>query len=114
MNKRISILVGVLVVGAVAAFIALRGYPPTSNTSGTIGAAQRYQSQNMSDRDVQLSNADMQAFLQSDVFHKMATNPSFRAEVKNGDIGKLYATPAFSNLLRSNDRFADMLAPGFA
>ena len=109
MNKRMAVLAGVLIVGAVVAFIALRGYPPTGNTSGTIGAAQRYTSQPMTDSDIQLSSADAQAFLQSDLFHKMATNPSFRQEVKNGDIGKLYGSPAFANLLRDNQKVADLL-----
>ena len=110
MNKRIAVLVGVLIVGAVVAVIALRGYPPTGNTSGAIGAAQRYQSQPMTDSDVQLSAADVQAFLQSDLFHKIATNPSFRQEVKNGDIGKLYGTPAFAKLVGEDSKFMDLLA----
>ena len=112
MNKRMAVLVGVLIVGAVVAFIAMRGYPPTGNTSGAIGAAQRYTGQPMSDTDVQLSAADAQAFLQSDLFHKMATNPAFRQEVKNGDIGKLYGTPAFARLLEGNHAFADLLVRG--
>ena len=112
MNKRMAVLVGVLIVGAVVAFIALRGYPPTGNTSGAIGAAQRYTAQPMSDTDVQLSSADAQAFLQSDVFHKMATDASFRQQVKNGNISKLYGSTSFSRLVDGSHGTADLLVSG--
>src|SRR5262245_19242734 len=106
MNKRTAVIAVVVLVGAVVAYVALRGYPPTGNTQGTIGAAQKYQAQQISEKDVHLSDADVQAFLQSDTFHKMATNPEFRQEVKNGDVGRLLSNPAFAKLMKTNPKFA--------
>ena len=41
MNKRTVIITGVLVIGAGVAFVALRGYPLTGSTQGSMGAASK-------------------------------------------------------------------------
>src|SRR6516165_2098754 len=108
MNKRTVIFASVVLVGVIVAVIALRGYPTTRNTQGSIGVAQRYQSPQIGEQDVALGKAEVQAFLQSDLFHKMATNPAFRQEVKNGDISRLLASEAFHELMK-DQYFADLL-----
>jgi hypothetical protein len=108
-NKRIAVIAGVLVVACAVAFIALRGYPPTPNTQGTIGAAQRYQSDQLAEKDVHLTDAQVQAFLQSDMFHKIATQPAFREEVKNGNISRLMSVDGFSGLMKS-DQFSSLMS----
>jgi len=82
-GNRIAWIVGVVVIAAVVGFLALRNYwPPKSGTEGAIGAANRYTAQQISDQDVTLKDAQVQAFLQSDTFHQIATNPDFRTFVE--------------------------------
>ena len=83
-NRTLVVAIAVLVVAGIAGYAVLTGlYPPKSGTEGAIGAATRYQSTQISDTDVSLQDASVQAFLQSDTFHKIATNPVFRKEVMN-------------------------------
>jgi hypothetical protein len=82
-GNRIAVIAGVIVVVVVLGFLALRGiWPPKSGTEGTIGAAQRYTAQQISDQDVTLQDPQVQAFLQSDTFHQLATNPDFKQWVE--------------------------------
>lgn len=73
------LVTGLVVVAAAIGVGVWKGLiPPKSGTEGAIGAAKRYTSQQISDTDVQLSDPAIQAFLQSDLFHAIATNPDFR------------------------------------
>src|SRR5262245_60326850 len=97
--KRSTVVVGAIVVAAGLALVTLKGmfgYPP--NTSGTIGAAKRYQAGQLAGSDVQLSDTQMQAFLQSDVFRKMQTNPDFRKAVEAG-LSKALADGSLEKML---------------
>jgi hypothetical protein len=81
-GNRILILVGVLVVAVIVGYVAFKGgFPPKSGTEGAIGAANRHTTQQIADADVVLKEPQVQAFLQSDTFHKLATNAEFRNEV---------------------------------
>ena len=108
-RNRIGILTAVVVVAAVLVIIAVRSQTPKGGAQGTIGAAQRYDAQQMGSGDVQLTDAEVQAFLQSDTFHKIAVDPTFRAAVKSGDIAKLASSNAYRELMKNNDQFAVML-----
>jgi len=78
-NKRIIVGVGlVAAVGVVFAFWSGL-VPPKSGLEGTIGAAERYQSGQITDKDVVLQDQELQAMLQSDVFHKLQTDPAYAA-----------------------------------
>ena len=82
-SNRIALIAGVVVVAAIVGFLAVRNYwPPKDGTEGAIGAANRYTAQQMSDQDVTLKDVKVQAFLQSDTFHQISTNPEFRAFVE--------------------------------
>ena len=106
MNKRNLILAAVMVVAVVIGYVAVSGkYPPKDGTQGAIGAANRYQAQQISGSDVSLKDAKIQAFLQTDVFHKVATNPKFRAAVTNPKFQAIAKSQGFQKL--SGD-------PGFA
>jgi hypothetical protein len=102
-NNRLMIILAVVVVGGAVAYFGLNGkFPPTSGTEGAIGAANRYQAGQMSDADVALKDADVQAFLQSDLFHQLATNADFRACVKDeafGRVAEFMAARAGDNLV---------------
>ncbi len=78
--KAPRIIVGVVVVAvagiAVAHFAGV--FPPKSGLEGTIGAAKRYQTTQITDKDVALQDPQVQALLQSDVFQKVVSNPEFR------------------------------------
>lgn len=88
-RRQLTIVAGILVLAAGVGFVATRGsHGPLSNTSGAIGVAQRYHSEQIADRDVQLTDAQVQAFLQSDTFHKIATNPEFRKAVTSGELSR--------------------------
>jgi len=78
--KRRGIILGLAGVGVVGLAVAhMAGiFPPKSGLEGTIGAAKRYASRQISDRDVKLTDQQLQAFVQSDLFHKLATNAEFK------------------------------------
>ena len=81
-SNRIALIAGVVVVAAVVGFLAMRNYwPPKNGTEGAIGAANRYTAQQITDKDVVLKDTKVQAFLQSDTFHQLATNADFRSAV---------------------------------
>lgn len=89
-NRTLIVAIAVLVVAGVAGYAVTTGlYPPKSGTEGAIGAASRYQSQQISDTDVSLQDAKVQAFLQSDTFHKIATNATFRKHIQNANSAEL-------------------------
>jgi hypothetical protein len=95
---------------AALALITMRlvGYPPVEKgTEATIGAAQRYQSPQISSADVKTEDAQLQAFLQSDLFRQLTTDKTAREALKNKDFQKALQEPAVRAALASSDvRFA--------
>ena len=87
-RRQLTIVAGILVLATGIGFVAMRAKGPVRDTTGTIGAAQRYHSDQIAEGDVQLTDAQVQAFLQSDTFHKIATNPEFRKAVTSGEFAK--------------------------
>jgi hypothetical protein len=68
---------------------AVRWIPPVEKgTEATIGAAQRYQSPQISSADVKTEDAQLQAFLQSDLFRQLTTDKAARQALKNKDFQK--------------------------
>jgi hypothetical protein len=100
------------IVAATAALalitMKLVGYPPVGNgTEATIGAAQRYQSPQISSADVKTEDAQLQAFLQSDLFRQLTTDKTTRQALKNKDFQHALQEPAVRAALASSDvRFA--------
>jgi len=92
MSNKKWILGTAVVLAAVIAFVALRNPSRQSNAQGTIGAANRYQSQQVSGSDVSLDNPQVASFLQSDTFRKLAASPSFREAAKNTDFSRVIAS----------------------
>jgi len=81
-GNRIAVIVVIVLVAVIVGVVALKGRLfPSANTAGTIGAANRYTAQQITSADVVLKDAKVQAFMQSDVFHQLATNADFRRAV---------------------------------
>ena len=103
-NRKIVVLLVALVVVCGLAFASLSGlYPPKSGVEGTIGGAKRYTAGQISEKDVVLTDAQIQAFLQSDLFHKMTTDPDFRKLVTSEEFSKLAGTEEFSKLVTTDE-----------
>ena len=91
---------------AALALITMRlvGYPPVEKgTEATIGAAQRYQSPQVASADVKTQDAELQKFLQSDLFRKLTTDKTARQALKNKDFQKALQEPAVRAALASSD-----------
>ncbi len=95
--RRFTLAKKVLGTMAAAAALALVimglwGFPPVDKgTEATIGAAERYQSQQITSADVKTGDAQLQVFLQSDLFHTLATDKAAQAALKNKDFQKALA-----------------------
>ena len=81
-----KVLIGLAAAAAILIGVFMTmGWPPVDlGTQGTVGAAKRYQAQQMSASDVKLGDASVQEFLQSDVADRLMKDPQARA---------LWATP---------------------
>jgi hypothetical protein len=91
---------------AALALITMRlvGYPPVEKgTEATIGAAQRYQSPQISSADVKTGDAQLQKFLQSDLFRQLTTDKTARQALRNKDFQKALQDPAVRAALASSD-----------
>ena len=76
-NKGILILVVlVAVLGVVGVIVMQKEGPRSSDLTGAIGAAERYRAdETLTTEDVVLQDVDVQAFMQTDVFHELVTDP---------------------------------------
>ena len=91
---------------AAVALLIMRwvGYPPVEKgTEATIGAAQRYQAPQISNADVKLEDAQLQAFLQSDVFHQLTTDKAAQQALKNKDFQRALADVSIRAALAAPD-----------
>jgi hypothetical protein len=114
-NKKAVIIVSVVAVAVIVGFVALRGtWPPGSGTEGAIGAANRYSSPQITDTDVKLQDADMQAFIQSDLFHKLATNTEFRNMVKEASFRDVAANKSYQSIVENKDQAQSLANKDFA
>lgn len=111
MSKRMVVVGAALVVVAAVGFAAMTGlFPPRNGAEGTIGAADRYQSPQIGDTDVSLNDTKVQAFLQSDVFHKMATNAKFRRFVLSNSAELLAKFYRESKAVKDGADFSELLS----
>ena len=98
---------------AAVALVVMRvfGYPPVQDgTEATIGAAQRYQAPQISSADVKLEDAQLQAFLQSDVFRQLASDKVAQEALKNDDFRRALADASVRVALSSPDVLAAIAA----
>src|SRR6185436_2019996 len=111
-----KVLIGTVVAAAIILGIAYwTGYPPVpgEGTEATVGAAQRYQATQMSDKDVVLGDAAAQKFLQSEGFDRLIKNEKARAFLKKASkdpqLLSALTSPQLVALMREQ-RVAELLA----
>jgi hypothetical protein len=101
MAKKVLIgVIGIAAVGLVVAYIA--GVPPTSHTEGTIGAAQRYQAEQIKKSDVKVANPELQAFMQTDAFDKIVHDKQALAALASPEVQALLADQNFQLALNAD------------
>ena len=110
-----KVLIGTVAAAAIILGIAYwTGYPPVpgEGTEATVGAAQRYQAKQMSDKDVVLGDAAAQKFLQSEGFDRLMKNEKARAFLKKAskdpELKKALLSPEF--VADEDQRVAELLA----
>ena len=92
-----KVLIGVIGIAAAGLLVAyIFGFPPASHTEGTIGAAQRYQAEQIKSSDVKVTNPELQAFIQTDVFDKLIHDKQAMAALANPEMAA--ALPARRSL----------------
>lgn len=103
MNKRVFAIFGVVVAVGVGALIWKGVIPPKNGVEGTIGVANRYQTQQISNNDVAIDPSALNDLLQSDVVHRLAKDPEFRKMVTSESYKSLVATGEFQRLSKDTD-----------
>ena len=115
MSKRTVVLaaIGLAAVAAIGYF-AIHGYPPVGGgTEATVGAAKRYQAEQVKPSDVILEDAERQAFLQSETFDHIVRDPDLRKAVTNAAFQRLVADPATYKLMADPATYKLVADPAF-
>ena len=108
-GKRILFAIAAVAIFAVGYF-AVKGYPPVDKgAEGTIGAAQRYQSEQIKTGDVVLKDKELQEVLQSDAYNKLTKDPEARKAITSDAFKAAMANDSFRAAL-ANDSFRAALA----
>ena len=93
---------------AVAALVVYFGgyYPPAKEEAfGTIGAADRYRSSQITGADVKLESPEVQAFLQSETFDRIVRDPAARAALTNSDLQAAFMNDKFKDAMNLSMRY---------
>lgn len=106
MNKRIYLLLGTVAIVGIGVLVWKGVNPPKDSVEGTIGAANRSQSEQITGADVVLDPTQMNDIIQSDVFHRLARNPEFKKIVANENFKSIVAREEFSRLVRTQEFLA--------
>ncbi len=101
-----------LVATAALALVVMKfmGYPPIDGAQGTVGAAKRYQADQIAPADVKVDDS-AQAFVQSDVFDQLMKDPDARQMLASPSFRGALASPEFRGALASADFKAALASP---
>ena len=99
-------LIGFAAVGLLVASIS-GGIPATTWTEGTIGAAQRYNAEQIKTSDVTIENAALASFMQTDIFEKLS-----RDKMAVAALASALANPALAQAMLNKDFAAALASPG--
>ena len=91
--------------------LVFQDFPPVDNTQGAIGAAKRYDGQQMTQDDVKLGDTSVQAFLQSDVFARIMKDPAAVKLLSDASLRAALASPELSKALADPGLIAALTAP---
>lgn len=109
-SKKWIVGVGALVAVALVVAVWKGAFPPQGGMEGTIGAAKRYQSEQLQAGDVALTDSDIQDLLQSDLFHQIVTDASFREMyMKQSEALRTVLTDARFRDLLGKQGFAEVM-----
>src|SRR2546425_9576590 len=99
--KKSRIILGLVVVAVAGIAVARYAgvFPPKFGLEGTIGAAKRYQATQITDKDVVLQDPQIQALLQSDLFHKVIATPEFKKLSQSDEFWQLVTTADFRRII---------------
>jgi hypothetical protein len=102
MSTSKKVLLGVAAVAVIAiGYFAIKGYPPVGDgAQGTVGAAKRFQSEQISDKDVILQDTEVQQVLQSDAFRRVIADKETRAVLASKDFQKAMSDANVLGLLQ--------------
>jgi anti-sigma factor RsiW len=108
MGKKVMWGIAAAAVIALAVLRFTGVIPPKEGTEGTIGAAKRYQAQQIAPKDVELGDTSAQAFIQSDLFDQMMhdsnvrqllSSEAMRAALASSQFRGVLATPGLAQAL---------------
>jgi hypothetical protein len=101
MFQRRMIFAGAGVLSVAALLVYFGGFYPPANEEayGTIGAADRYRSEQITSADVKLDNPEIQAFLQSETFDRIVRDPAARAALTNEALQQAIAQDHFADAM---------------
>ncbi|MDZ4724361.1 MAG: hypothetical protein SGI97_10740, partial [candidate division Zixibacteria bacterium] len=94
--------IGIVVVAVVA--ISFTGWPPfQGDASGTIGAAKKYQAEQITNADVSLDSPEIQAILQNDQVQALLKDENFRKAIASEQFRSSLVSMDFRNAMLSED-----------
>lgn len=119
--NRITVLIVVVAITAAVSAALMRGYGSHARTApnppvpaaGTIGAANDLRSNQPVGNDAVITDQQMQALRQSDLFHRMQLNPEFRKAMQAG-LSRVMSTGDLGPLASLGDALGHVVSdPGF-
>ena len=110
-NNRKYLMSGAAVVLiAAGAYGVGRVYPPLGPSAGTIAPADRYQSPQVTEADVNLGDTSVPELMQTDAFELMVHDPNFRALAASPGFQALASQPQVMAALMNNPQAFAALA----
>jgi hypothetical protein len=92
MKKNVVLVCVAIVAVAAIGYFAINGFPPTGwGTQGTVGAATRHQSEQITKSDVVLGDTKSQAILQTEFFDRVSKDPQLQNLLADKNFSKLMA-----------------------
>jgi hypothetical protein len=99
-SARKWIFIGGGVLAAAALVVFLQNYPPQpKDASGTIGAAQRYHSTQITGADVQVDQNELTTWIQSETFDRIVKDPEARRLFTNDAVLRMFTDEAFRHTI---------------
>ena len=90
----------------------VKGFPVVNQgTDATIGAAKRYQAEQLSNKDVAVGDTKIQEFLQSEAFDRLMKDDSARQLLSNKSVRNALSNPELVSLLKDQSVVTALVNP---